>query len=374
MPEYKNPGQENHDNNNNDKYKAVIAVVVVLLLIVGVVFLWPGSWRGNRSRKSPETAGEEKQASGISTKIKIKAETPIDYKTSQELMAKRKAALGLDKGIDMIVRPGETIRIGEMLVSIDEILDKIRLKTGEIDEQSLSDQPAGTSAARRVELPAALDRLKALEKEYNQLKTRVKSTSGETDSATRRHLEKLSAKLRTYHAYQDVRQNLDDARQRLAGAQPNQVAGIKKEIDALTEERTKLEKTILAAMQADQDLNAYGIHVVKPGDNIWNIHFQFLKDYFLHKGVTLSPGADEAGVKGQSSGVGRLLKFSESMVHIYNLREKRIDPDLNLIHPLSKIVVFNLAKVFELLESINFNEVDRIRFDGEMLWLPAKND
>jgi len=44
-----------------------------------------------------------------------------------------------------------------------------------------------------------------------------------------------------------------------------------------------------------------------------------------------------------------------------------------LIHPLSKIVIFNLARVFAMLDSINFEEVDRIRFDGETLWLPTKN-
>jgi hypothetical protein len=116
----------------------------------------------------------------------------------------------------------------------------------------------------------------------------------------------------------------------------------------------------------------YGIYVVRPGDNVWNIHFAFLKDYFDKKGITLSPRADEPMRRGQSSGVGKLLKFSEKMVYIYNIRERRLSLDLNLIHPLSKIVVFNLGKAFSLLDQINYENVNRIEFDGETLWLPAQ--
>lgn len=116
----------------------------------------------------------------------------------------------------------------------------------------------------------------------------------------------------------------------------------------------------------------YGIYVVRPGDNVWNIHFAFLKDYFDKKGIALSPRADEPVRRGQSSGVGKLLKFSEKMVYIYNIRERRLDLDLNLIHPLSKIVVFNLGKAFSLLDQINYENVNRIEFDGETLWLPAQ--
>ena len=115
----------------------------------------------------------------------------------------------------------------------------------------------------------------------------------------------------------------------------------------------------------------YGIHVVRPGDNIWNIHFKLLKAYFGRKGVALSPLADEPRQNGSSSGVGRLLKFSEHMVYIYNLREHRLDDSIELIHPLSKIVVYNMGQVFALLDPIDYGRIDHIRFDGETLWLPA---
>ena len=58
-------------------------------------------------------------------------------------------------------------------------------------------------------------------------------------------------------------------------------------------------------------IKAYGIYVVQPGDNIWNIHFNILKDYYESRGIMVSPRADEPMDKGQSSGVGKILKFSE---------------------------------------------------------------
>jgi hypothetical protein len=76
--------------------------------------------------------------------------------------------------------------------------------------------------------------------------------------------------------------------------------------------------------------------------------------------------------KGQSSGVGKNLKFSETMVIIYNLLEKKVDVDINLLSPLSKIIVYNMDEVFSLLRDINFDTIDRIQFDGKTIWVPAK--
>ena len=115
----------------------------------------------------------------------------------------------------------------------------------------------------------------------------------------------------------------------------------------------------------------YGIYVVQPNDNIWNIHFNILRDYYEHKGISLSPKADEPGKKGMSSGVGKILKFSENMVMIYNLAENRVARDINLIEPLSKIVVYNMDEVFSLLSRINYQNIDRIQFDGKTIWIPG---
>ncbi len=132
-----------------------------------------------------------------------------------------------------------------------------------------------------------------------------------------------------------------------------------------------VEKNI-AKEAITEDKKEFGIYVVQPGDNIWNVHFEFLKDYFARKEVTLSPRSDEPNSRGYSSGVGKLLKFSENVVYIYNLKKQDLDSDLNLIHPLSKLVIYNMAWIFALLDQIDYDNVDHIEFDGEMLWIPSE--
>ncbi len=121
-----------------------------------------------------------------------------------------------------------------------------------------------------------------------------------------------------------------------------------------------------------QKIKAYGIYVVQPGDNIWNIHFNILKEFYSRQGINVSPKADEPVDQGVSSGVGRILKFSETLVIIYNLIEKKVDSNIDIIEPLSKIVVYNMDEVFSLLQEINYHNIDRIQFDGKTIWIPAK--
>jgi hypothetical protein len=96
-----------------------------------------------------------------------------------------------------------------------------------------------------------------------------------------------------------------------------------------------------------------------------------MKDYFAHKGATLSPFADEPVDGRRSSGVAKLLKFSENTVNIYNLKEHKLDTDLNLIFPLTKLVVYNMDQIFALLDLIEYEHVNNIQFDGETLWVSA---
>ena len=121
-----------------------------------------------------------------------------------------------------------------------------------------------------------------------------------------------------------------------------------------------------------EEIKEYGIYVVKPGDNIWNIHFNILKEFYDHKGIHVSQNADEPIDQETSSGVGKILKFSETMVIIYNLIEQKTTSDINLLEPLSKIVVYNMDEVFSLLCEINYKNIDRLQFDGKTIWIPAK--
>jgi len=125
-------------------------------------------------------------------------------------------------------------------------------------------------------------------------------------------------------------------------------------------------------MASGGEKQKYGIHVVRPGDNIWNIHFRLLNDYFGSRGISLSPLADEADIKGYSSGVAKVLKFSENMDYIYNISKGELEDNLDLIQPLSKIVIYNMNEVFAMLDQINYDKISNIHFDGETLWIPAE--
>lgn len=181
-------------------------------------------------------------------------------------------------------------------------------------------------------------------------------------------LRPLISEIRKYEALlREIEENealLDMADEEIAEA-------VRKKLRLLRAERDDLENRMMAELMPGEDVNIYGIHVVRPGDNIWNIHFEFLREYFKNKGVLLSPMADEPIREGVSSGVGKILKFSETMVYIYNLRDKELSFDLGLIHPMSKIVVFNMGRALEMLERIDYDNIKEVRFDGENLWIPA---
>ena len=132
------------------------------------------------------------------------------------------------------------------------------------------------------------------------------------------------------------------------------------------------EKIETSGAISPQRIKTYGIHVVQPGDNIWNIHFNILKEFYEHEGINVSPKADEPVDQGMSSGVGKILKFSETMVIIYNLVDKKVVSNINLLEPLSKIIIYNMDEVFSLLLEVSYDNIDRIQFDGKTIWIPAK--
>ena len=239
-----------------------IGIIVSCIVIVTAAGLW--FWLKKDSKVTTRNTP-------LKVHTPATAETVIDYNNIEkdkaliELMQKRKAEYGIEKGVDIITKSDESFKIGDSTVSMQEILDKIRIKGGDIVEKDLRSNKTGST----------------------------------------------------------------------------------------------------------KNSEAFGIYVVQTGDNIWNIHFNFLKDYFAHKGISLSPLADEPAMGGQSSGVGKLLKFSESTVNIYNIKERKIDVDLNLIYPLSKVVVYNMDQIFTLLDLIDYEHVNRIQFDGATLWIPS---
>ncbi len=235
-----------------------IAVIIIICAVVAAgLFLIQKKLTGPVEKNLPEKVH-----------VPIKSQPVIDYNKLEKdeelqiLTQKRKTKYGVEKSVDIIVKSDESLKIGDSIVPMQEILDKIRIKSGDI-----------------------------------------------------------------------------------------------------------VEKDIEGATLPDGRIRAFGIYVVKPEDNIWNIHFKFLKDYFDHKGVALAPLADEPDRKGFSSGIGKLLKFSEKIVTIYNIKERKIAVNLNLIYPLSKVVVYNMDRIFALLDRIDYNNANHIQFDGETLWI-----
>jgi len=221
--------------------------------------------------KQKQVGGQNAQPRPDKFTSPLKTKPVIDYNNIDKneelkaLMQERKAKYGIEKGVDIVTKADESFKIGDATVSMQEILDKINLKRGNIIEKDL--------------------------------RTNDTNSYGKTE--------------------------------------------------------------------------LFGIYVVHQEDNIWNIHFKLLKDYFDHKGVNLTPLADEPLDNGISSGIGKLLKFSENTVNIYNLKERKLDANLSLIFPLSKIVVYNMNQVFALLDLIDYKNVNGIHFDGETLWIPA---
>lgn len=234
---------------------------IILICAVAAVTTATGLWLWQKQNKAhlPEQIAEKAY-------MPVKPQPVINYNKPQALTKKRKAKYGLKKGVDIIVRSDESFKIGELTISMQEIRDKIRLKSGDIIEKDIK---------------------------------------------------------------------------------PGKIV-------------------------SNNSIEEFGIYVVQPGDNLWDIHFKFLKDYFDHKGVAISPLADEPDRLGYSSGVGKLLKFSEQTVCIYNLKEEKLDVDINLIFPLSKIVVYNMSRIFALLDHIDYQHVNEIQFDGETIWIPAE--
>ncbi len=251
---------------NVSRSNKVLGIVIICIMVITATVA--GWWFWLKQGTKPV----EKNLSEKAVCIPVKPEPVIDYnklkedKELQMTMQKRKEKYGIEKGIDIIAKSDESIKIGSSIVPMQEIIEKMRLKSNDIIEKDVGFTTAD---------------------------------SGE-----------------------------------------------------------KAEE--------------FGVYIVRRGDNIWNIHFKFMKDYFDHKGISILPMADEPDKLGFSSGMGKILKFSENVVSIYNIRERKLDVDLNLIIPLNKIVVYNMNRIFVLLEQIDCSNVNRIHFDGETLWMPAE--
>ncbi len=364
----------------------VAALAVIFALIVFVIYLWPGQEPESIVKTSPRAIPGSKSPSPAAARRETPSpETPapvLDYNQLDKddpvnrVVKKRKAAHGIEKEVDIIARGDETVRIGDVTIPMKEILDKIRLKEGEILESDLDGEPA--PRARVDEKKRLSDRMDAVDKRIAELTRRLDSSgadaapgAGEPAGPEGEELKQVVDELQIYKETLATLKEIRDLLDNDSSIDPSELI---EKIAALESRKNELESRLegqLPMEAYEEDSNRlFGIYVVKPGDNIWNIHFQFLKAFFGSKGVTLSPMSDEAHENGRSSGVGKLLKFSEARVYIYNLKERKLDMNLHRIHPLGKIVIFKFGEFFAMLDRIDSQNVHHIEFDGETIWMP----
>jgi hypothetical protein len=249
---------------NSRSLLLLVVIALIILAALAVIRFWPDTL--GESTPSPTLTDAPPQGDTAP-----EAELPFDQLNRDEsltsLMADRKEQYQVGDGIDMLAQSNETVTIQGNRISMKDIQELIRQKTGELTEETIG-----------------------------------------------------------------------------PGGQP---------VDAAPE--------------------MFGLYVVQPGDNIWNIHFRFLQDHFRQKRIDLSPLADEPNPEGYSSGIGKLLKFSENLVYIYNIKDRTLDSDLNVIEPYSKIIIYKMDTIFQLLDQIDANRIDQIRFDGDTLWIPPES-
>lgn len=353
----------------------VLWAVIIVLLLVGIIGLGWYFLQKREKNTDPVTALDQTVSQATDeTRQAVEPEAVVDFDSmdNDEAMAQRKAALGIDKSVDMVVTAGDTLKIGDTTIPFDDILAKIRIKGGQIGEGDLQSDGSPSEIAPTL---AEIEQLSVdIKKELESVKRQLndEQLTSESRSALTEKQKRLQLLADDYNAYSSVHESLTSAQEQLqTAANDTEKEAIQQEIDALHQQLAEKKQAFVRRIKDGNAMGAYGIHVVKAEDNIWNIHFQFLKSYFTKRGITVSPVADEPLQSGKSSGVGKLLKFSENMVHIYNLKTRQLDQNLDTIEPLSKIVVFNLGQVFTLLNTINYNQINHIEFDGETLWLPA---
>jgi hypothetical protein len=361
----------------SDKPKSRLPALAGLLLAAGLVLVL-GLVMMDRFRK-PQPVPKAPAASPppSSTDTSRPPAPVLDLeKLNQEgafktLMEERKAEYGLEEGVDLIAKPNESLKVGDATVPMQEILDQIQLKEGNIIERDLGEARVSALNQRK----ARLAQLNMMEDRLHDVDRQLSGDGGKLSSEMRAQLrqerERLEPVVQLYREYQNIRKSMQQLGELLKEAPAEETPALRKEILGLVAKQKRFEEMLDIPGPKSQANERFGIYLVQPGDNIWNIHYRFLKSYFNSRGIELSPASDEPDRKGFSSGVGKLLKFSENMVYIYNIRERKLDVNLDLIYPQSKLVVYSMQRVFALLDEIDYQAVNRIQFDGETLWIPA---
>ena len=359
---------------NNENNSIFFLVIFLLITIAGGVWFWfeyfNESSQINEISKSEDSIDSflQNQSQDFSQEEKGQEEADedvIDYnevekgdETIKDTMEQRKARFGLTDSLDMIVKSDEKIKIGDQTIDMEELETAIAIKEGDFVEKDIksSHKPDHQGESRSNLRKLSIDQFNPSKKmdltdiPNHEKKSEITDVRNQEDRNKKLKMERFNA-----DENEIIEENINEK-----NPEKNQ--------DNFNRS-LNLSKTKFIANK-----DTYmGVRVVKPDENIWEIHFEVLKDYYGNMGIQLAPSADEPNFRGYSSGIGKILKFSEKIVNIYNVQTKKFQVDLNLIEPNSVIIVYNMNQIFELLNQIDYTNVNRIEFDGTSLWIPAMN-
>lgn len=118
----------------------------------------------------------------------------------------------------------------------------------------------------------------------------------------------------------------------------------------------------------------YGVRVVRPGENLWHIHYGIVREYFERREVILPVYADRPMPDGRSSGVGKLLKFMETIVRVYDVQGRRPEVSLDLIHPEHSLVYFRISELFDALDQLKAEDLRWLRYVRHQILLEGPDE
>ncbi len=143
------------------------------------------------------------------------------------------------------------------------------------------------------------------------------------------------------------------------GYEPQELVPFIKESTIGSSVRRPIREPLAAHLQPDR---YYGVRVVRPGENIWTIHYGIFREYMSRRGVDIPRAADRPLDDGRSSGVGRLLKFMEEFVLVYNIQQNERIKNIHLIYPSTAIVFFNISDLFGMFDQLDVATLRSLRY------------
>ncbi len=354
---------------------SVIIVVCGIIIMLGLYLDWFSSPPEETPTPSPVQAGSkledkiiEPKKAPVVVSEKIEPEKDEDLSSAIE---ERKEELGLKKSVDLVVKPGERIRIGKEEVPLNKILAAIEKQKKEkpLSPQTFLRQlkiPEEDIKARKISsAPPADDRIRENKNQTEPTEkpgavAMVEKQPEKTVPAKKSVLRKIISRI----LGKSTEEKPSDEKTVVQVARDKTATDSEAETPPSSADAGRVESA--EAKPKKEPINYYGIYVVRAGDNLWNIHFAFLREYLGHLGIEIAPLDDEP-VGSQSSGVGRILKYAENMVYIFNLKTKELSEDLNMLEPAEKIIIFNLPRLHSMLGSLTAEQLKTVRFDGRDL-------